>query len=149
MSYMQLKCIIVTSNNVHLAFKFCVISFIRTQNLHFPQNSKKIVTTALASKLCSQKLCQYYLAKQQNFIQFHAVESEIELLQEFREKRNSSPPNELRNPNCFIVISYDIYVLYINFCAISSKRNRDLHIQKISKKKLNYSDTCQAIFTKS
>ena len=62
MSYMQIKCIIVISNNVHLAYKFCTILFNRTQELHFPENSGKIVITAAPNKLCSQ-IYQYHLVK--------------------------------------------------------------------------------------
>ena len=75
---------------------FCAISFSRTQNLHFPKNSEKIVTTTPLIKLCPQKLYQCHLLKQvyctQNFARFHAIESEIGLTQEFWEKWNGSAP---------------------------------------------------------
>ena len=47
---MHLKCIIAISNNLYLAHKFCAISFNRPQDLHFPKNSRKIVTTAPLAK---------------------------------------------------------------------------------------------------
>ena len=77
-----------------LHIHFCAISLNRTQNLHFPKIFGNIEITASLSKLCLQKIYQYHLVKyvycMQNFVQFHAVESEIELPQEFWEKRNSS-----------------------------------------------------------
>ena len=57
MSYVHLKSIIVISNNV-LHINFWAISFNRTQHLHFPKNSRKFMTIAPPSKLCSQKLHQ-------------------------------------------------------------------------------------------
>ena len=57
------------------------------------------MTATTPVKLCPQKLYQCYLLKEvycmQNFIQFHAVESEIELSQEFWENRIAAPPTEL------------------------------------------------------
>ena len=43
---------------------FCAFLFKRTQNVHYPKNSekKKCVNSAL-SKLCLQKLHQFYLGK--------------------------------------------------------------------------------------
>ena len=67
---------------------FCAISFNRAQDQHFSQNFGKIVATVLPSMLCSHKL--YYLAKlvysMQNFVRFYAIESDIELPQEFWKK---------------------------------------------------------------
>ena len=45
----------------------------------------------------------------QNFVRFHAIESEIELSQEFWEKRNSSAPTAQYVPECIIVTSNDVY----------------------------------------
>ena len=70
-----------------LPINFCAISLNRTQCLHFPKNSEKIVTTAPPNKLYSQKLYQYHPSNQincmQNFVRFHAIVSEIGLSQEF------------------------------------------------------------------
>ena len=70
-----------------LHINFCAISFNRTQDLYFPKTSGKTVAIAPPSKLCSQKLDKYHLAKLvyciQNFVRFYAIESEIELPQEF------------------------------------------------------------------
>ena len=41
--------------------KFYAISFNRTQDLLYPENAGKIVTTASPSKLYPQKLYQYHL----------------------------------------------------------------------------------------
>ena len=58
LSCIHLKYTIVISNNVHLGYNFCQISLSRTQNLHFPKNSRKIVTAgpphqAILAKLIS------------------------------------------------------------------------------------------------
>ena len=54
------------------------------------------MNTAPLIKLRSQSLYQYHTPKllhcMQNFVQFHAIESEIGLSKEFWDKRNSSAP---------------------------------------------------------
>ena len=63
----------------------CAISSNRTQNQHFPKNTEKIVTIAHPSKLCLKNrisiIFQIYIM--QNFVRLHAIESEIEVSQEF------------------------------------------------------------------
>ena len=69
----------------------------------------------------------------QNSVQFHAIELEL-LPQEFWEKHNRRA--------CYLAICIEIasllfqmiYILYINFCAILSTRNRDQYSLKISEK---------------
>ena len=73
---------------------FCTVSFIRTQALHSPKNSPKIMTIAPHNNLRLQKIYQYHLCKQvhcmQNFVQFYAIESKLEISQEFSENRYRS-----------------------------------------------------------
>ena len=83
-----------------------------------------------------------------NFVRFHAIESRIELSQEFWEKRDSSVTHWAM---CIQIASFlfvMIYILYINFWTISSTKNQHQRIRKIPKN-CNYSTTCRAIFTKS
>ena len=133
MSNIQLKCIIVISNNVHHAYKF-LCDFIQ-QNTRSALSQKlwKNCDNSTLSNLCSQKLYQYHLAKyvycMQNFARFEAVESETELSSEFWEKRNSS----VSYWAMYTQIS-PLLFLYIHFCAISFSRDRDQHIPKISDK---------------
>ena len=84
-----------------LHINVCAILFNRTQDLHSPKNSGKIVATVLPSKLCSQKLYQHHLSKyvycMQNFVRFYTIESKIELSQEFQ-KKIAAPLTELYVP---------------------------------------------------
>ena len=89
---MYLKSLIVFFNNVYLAYKFLfLLSFSRTQDVHFSKNSEKFVIAAPLSKLFPQKLHQCYILKKaycmQNCVQFHAKESDIELSQNFWKNR--------------------------------------------------------------
>ena len=76
-----------------LHINFYEISFSRTQDLHFPENYGKIMATQGSY---TRKLYEYHLAKlvhsMQNFVRFHAIESELELPIEFWKKRYSSIP---------------------------------------------------------
>ena len=62
---------------------FFAVSFNRTQDLYFPKNSRKIVTTAPSIKLDQEKLYQCHCFKRvycmQNFVRFQAIKSESEL----------------------------------------------------------------------
>ena len=104
MSYVHLKCIIVISKHAYfvLQVNFCAISFNGTQNLHFSNNSRKTVAAVPPSKLCSQKLYEYHLAKYvycvQNFVRFHALKSEIEYHKNFGKNGIAAPPTELYEP---------------------------------------------------
>ena len=77
-----------------LDVNFCAISFIRTQDLHFPKNSEKIVATdPLASYVRKNYIITIVQSKYiacKNFLRFHAIQSEIELSQEFWENLISS-----------------------------------------------------------
>ena len=70
----------------------------------------------------------------QNFIRFQAIESEKELSQEFWKKRNISAPFKDICTQIASFLFLSIYILYINFCAISFARNRDQLIPKNSEK---------------
>ena len=99
----HLNCIIVTYYNAYLLHRnFCTVSFIRNQGMGNLKIFGKIVTTVPSIKLCLQNLHQCQLLKyvycMQNFVQFQAIESEIELSRKFWEKRNSSAPTELYLP---------------------------------------------------
>ena len=64
----------------------------------------------------------------QNFVLFHAIETEIGLFENFGE---TAPPTELHEPklhHCYFQI---IHILHIIFCAILSTRNRDQLSPKI------------------
>ena len=72
----------------------------------------------------------------QNFARFHAVESEIELSQNFLEKRKS---RALYLAICTKIASslfLMIYILHISFYTISSSRNQDRFIPKIPERVL-------------
>ena len=114
---------------------FCAISFNRTQDLHYPKKSGKIVTTALPIKLCPQKLYQYHILEKvycmQSFVRFHATESERELSEKFWEKWNSSSFYKdmcTQIASLFFLIKY---ILHKHFCEILSIRNPDQLIPKI------------------
>ena len=117
---------------------FCAILFNRTHDLHFPQNSGKIVIAAPPSKLFPQKVYQCHLLKEvycmQNFVRFHAIEFKIELSQKLWEKRNNSAPYWAICTHIVSLLFLIIHILCINFCEISSSRNRDERIPKISEK---------------
>ena len=88
----------------------------------------------------------------QNFVWFHAIQSQIELSQKIWKKRNSSIPYWAYMLRCAQIASLlylMIHILNINFGAISSTENRDELIPKILKKDSDYSATCWAIFMKS
>ena len=68
----------------------------------------------------------------QNFVQFHAIESNIELSQKFWEKLNTSAPYWAIYIQIASLLFLLIYILCINFCSISSSRNQDQRIPKIS-----------------
>ena len=70
----------------------------------------------------------------QNYVQIHSIESELELPQEFWKKRNSSAPyKDICTQISFLLLV--ICILYMNFCPISSTRNRDQRILKITEKR--------------
>ena len=71
-----------------LHIDFCAILFTRTQNLHFPKKSEKIVITAPPSKLCSQNYINIiFKISIQNFVRFHSIESELNYrIYNFRKK---------------------------------------------------------------
>ena len=70
----------------------------------------------------------------QNFVQFHAIESEIELAKQFRKKRNSSAPYRDKCSQIASLLFLMMYILRINFCELSFTRNRDQRIPKIPEK---------------
>ena len=70
----------------------------------------------------------------QNFVRFHTTEYEIELLQKFWKKRNSSTPYKATRTQIASLLFLMIYILYVNFCAISFRGKEDWHIPKISEK---------------
>ena len=70
----------------------------------------------------------------QNFVRFHAIEPEIELQQEFWEKRNSKAPYGATYTQIASLIFIKTYILYINFCAILFTRNQDQCTPRISEK---------------
>ena len=74
-----------------------------------------------------------------NFVRFHAIESEIELAQEFFFKKGLAAPYGNLGTYSSVAICTQIasllflliYILHIKFCPISSARNRDQRILKI------------------
>ena len=70
----------------------------------------------------------------QNFMRFHAIESEPRLSEEFGEKRNSSTLYWDMYSQTASLLFLMIHIPYINLCAISLNRNRKQHIPKIPKK---------------
>ena len=62
------------------------------------------------------------------------IESEIELLLEFGEKQNSRALYRATYTQIPSLLLIMVHILYANFCAISSSRNRDQCIPKISGK---------------
>ena len=70
----------------------------------------------------------------QNFVRFHAIESEIEQPQQFRKKRNNSVPYRAIYTQIASLLFLMIYIFYTNFYPISSARNRDQRIPKITGK---------------
>ena len=67
------------------------------------------------------------------FVWFQAMESKMQLSQEFGKKRNERPLQSYMNPNCIIVIPI-MYILNRNFCEILSTRNWDVLIPKVPEK---------------
>ena len=108
------------------------------QDLKFYKKSEKIVTTASPIKLRWQSLYQYHPSKlvycMQDFVWFHATESEIELPEEFWGKCNSSATYRAIYTQIASLLFLMISILYIKFCAISSTGNRDQLIPKIPEK---------------
>ena len=51
----------------------------------------------------------------QNFIRFYAIESKIELSQEFWGKQNSNTPTELYVTQIVSALFIMTYILYVNF----------------------------------
>ena len=90
----HLKYIIIISKNAPIPHKFLCDFIEQKPRYYYPKNFFKIVIATLAIKLCPQKLNQCYLLNyvccMQNFVRLHAAESEMERLQEFWEKWNSS-----------------------------------------------------------
>ena len=73
----------------------------------------------------------------QNFVRFHAIESKIELSQEFwGKKRSSSDPFRDMCTRAVSLLFLMIHVLYINFCAISSTKLRSGYFKILEKMKL-------------
>ena len=70
----------------------------------------------------------------QNFVRFQAIESEIKLSEEFWKKQNSSVPYRVICSQIVSLLFLIMYILYINFCAILSTRNRDQFILKVPEK---------------
>ena len=102
------------------------------------QNYGKFMTAAPAINLYHLKICQWYLLSKvycmQNFVWFHAIESEKKLSQKFWEKRNSSALYWAICTHIASLLFLMIHILHINFCTISSARNQDQGIPKISEK---------------
>ena len=70
----------------------------------------------------------------QNFIRFHAIESEIELPQEFWKTRNSSASCKAICTKIAPLLFLVTYILDVNIFAISFTRNGNQRILKISEK---------------
>ena len=66
----------------------------------------------------------------QNFVRFHSIEIKIKLWQKMWEKQNSSAPYRAICTQITSLLFLMICILYINFCAILSTRNRDQRIPK-------------------
>ena len=70
-----------------------------------------------------------------NFVRFHAIESEIELSQEFGENGIAAHPTKLYITQIAPLLFLMLHILFINFCVISSIfRNKNQRIPKISEK---------------
>ena len=78
------------------------------------------MTTAPPIKLRSQSLYKYHISKllycMQNFVQFHEIETEIELSQEFWENGVAAPPMRYMYPNWTIFVFIDIYFIHKFLC---------------------------------
>ena len=113
-----------------------------------PKNSVKLASAAPFIKLYHQKFYQCYFLKlvycMHNFIQIQAIEPKIELMQGMWEKRNISAPYWAMCTQITSMLFLMMDILYINFCAISSTRNRDCLFPKFWKK-WNYSASVSAI----
>ena len=70
----------------------------------------------------------------QNFVRFHAIESERALSQKFWEKRITKAPCKDICTQIASLLFLMLYILNINLCAMSSTRNRDQRILKIPEK---------------
>ena len=70
----------------------------------------------------------------QNFVQFRAIKSNVKITTRIGKKEYQRPLLSYMYPISIIVISNNTYILYINFCEISSTRNRDQRIPKILEK---------------
>ena len=137
---------IITSNNIYLAYKF-LRGFIQWNTRSaFSRNSEKTCDysapyQAMPAKTTSMSSFKISIHCMQNFVRFRAIESETELSQQFCKKRNSSSPYK---DICTLIASLlflTIYILYINFCVILITRNLDKHIPIILKK-CDYRATC-------
>ena len=147
MSYILLKCVISISNNVYLPYKF-LCDFIQesAKSAFFPKIQEKFWL------MCLQKLYLYHLSKlvycKQNFVRFHAVESEIELPQDFWEKLKSSAPYWAictQITSLLFLIIYILCTFFVQFHPLETK----ISISQKFRKSWNYSTTYEVIFTKS
>ena len=124
MSYMHLNCIIVISNYVcnyvHLEYKFLC---------DFTQYNTR-------SAFCQKPLVNYARKNYINIIlQLHVKFSTIPsnrirdiTTTRILGKRNNSAPCLATYTQMASFLFLMTYILYINFCAISSTRNRDQHV---------------------
>ena len=131
MSYIQLKCIIVISINVHLAYNF----FFAIKDLNFPKIREKLRQQRLLASYARKNYIRIIFQKKYiaGIISSDSMQQNPKqgYHKNFGGKTQQQRPYRVICTQIVALLSLITYMLCINFLAILSNTNRDMLIPKI------------------